>query len=131
MTGHAELIEITYDAAVISEDDLLSVFFLTHDPTTLNRQGNDVGTQYRSVIFYSSEDEKIRFGKFINEKAIDFWSNHIVTSLEPLEVFYPAEDYHQDYYNRNPNQGYCSFVISPKLSKIRATFNHLLKEENG
>ncbi len=128
LTGHAELVEITYDADNISEEDLLAVFFLTHNPTTLNRQGNDVGTQYRSVIFYRSEEEKIRYQSYLKEKAIEFWDDHIVTTIEFLEHFYPAEDYHQDYYARNPNQGYCSFVITPKLSKLRAHFNHLLKE---
>lgn len=128
LTGHAELVEIGYDSDLITEEDLLSVFFLTHNPTTLNRQGNDVGTQYRSVIFHESLEDKERYSTFLKEKAIDFWSDHIVTSLEPLDVFYPAEDYHQDYYKRNPNQGYCSFVITPKLSKLRAKFGHLLKE---
>lgn len=128
LTGHAELIKVDYDPSIISEQELLQVFFLTHNPTTLNRQGNDVGTQYRSVIFYDSDEQKLNYQKFIEDEASKYWSDLIVTSLEKLEVFYPAEEYHQNYYARNMNQGYCSVVISPKLTKLRSNFSHLIKE---
>ena len=128
MTGHAELVKVTYDAAAISLEDLLSVFFATHDPTTLNRQGGDAGTQYRSVIFYTNEQERILIQNFISETVSKLWDNPIVTELTAYEVFYPAEDYHQDYYSRNSNQGYCRIVINPKLVKLREKFSHLLKE---
>lgn len=126
LTGHAELIEITYDSAVITYEQLMTIFFATHDPTTLNRQGNDVGTQYRSAIFYSDVKEKEVAQKFIKEVASAMWDNPVITSLELLEVFYPAEGYHQNYYNNNPGQGYCRVVIEPKLQKFRSQYKHLI-----
>lgn len=126
LTGHAELIRITYDAEMVSLEDLLSVFFTTHDPTTLNRQGNDVGTQYRSVVYCSDSSEIDKVNDFINKKAVSIWDNPIVTQVELLDVFYPAEEYHQNYYRNNPGQGYCRVVIEPKVRKFKAQFQHLL-----
>jgi len=119
MTGHAELIEVTYDDEILSFEELLHVFFLSHDPTTLNRQGNDVGTQYRSVIFHRDQLEKKRIEKFMEEESHKYWDDPIVTTIEPLTTFYPAEDYHHDYYAKNPKQGYCQVVITPKLIKLK------------
>ncbi len=127
-TGHAEAIQIFYDENHISYKELLEIFFATHDPTTLNRQGNDVGTQYRSSIFYKDDIQKQSAEDFIkhleNEQVFD---NPIVTEVEPLGVFYNAEDYHQNYYNQNSEQGYCQFVINPKLKKLRANYSNKLK----
>ena len=128
-TGHAELIEVTYDNSIVSFEELLEIFFLTHNPTTLNRQGNDVGTQYRSVVFYRTEEERSSAEHFIKTKAVAYWENPIVTSLEPLEIFYSAEAYHQDYYRLNPKQGYCQIVIAPKLKKLEAVFKDRLKPQ--
>ena len=127
-TGHAEVIQVVYDPTIITFAQLMQVFFLTHDPTTLNRQGNDIGTQYRSVIFYRNEEEKRIAQETIAEVATSgVYSDRIVTTLEPFEVFYKAEDYHQDYFSQNSNQPYCSLVINPKLMKFRKTFESLLK----
>lgn len=128
-TGHAECLNIEYDPAIISFDELLEVFWKTHDPTTLNRQGADVGTQYRSVIFYHNEDQKTIAEKY--KSALDnsgAYPNPIVTTLEPFTIFYPAENYHQDYYNNNTGQGYCQFVIRPKLEKFEKVFKDKLKK---
>jgi peptide-methionine (S)-S-oxide reductase len=120
-TGHAEVVKITYDDEVISTDDLLEVFFDIHDPTTLNRQGADVGTQYRSTILY--EDGETREKAFrAKELAQNSYSSPIVTTIEPLDRFYPAEQYHQDYYRHNQTQGYCMAVISPKVEKLKKHF---------
>ncbi|MCW5936173.1 MAG: peptide-methionine (S)-S-oxide reductase MsrA [Fimbriimonadaceae bacterium] len=140
-TGHAEVVRIVFDPKEISADDLLRIFFTTHDPTTLNRQGGDVGTQYRSVIFYSTEEEKERAQRVINEVGDEkIWDDPIVTTLEPLRAFYPAEDYHQDYYdkfeNGSPaevagmNVGYCRAVIEPKVRKFRQKYAEKLRK-NG
>jgi len=127
-TGHAEVIQIGYDPKVVSYDELLEIFFKTHDPTTLNRQGADVGTQYRSVIFYQNEEQKKKAEFYKNElNKSGAWDNPIVTEISPLTNFYPAEDYHQDYYENNPNQGYCSFVIGPKVEKFEKVFKNRLK----
>lgn len=129
-TGHAEVVQITFDGQQISYDDLLRVFMSTHDPTTLNRQGADAGTQYRSVIFYhDAEQEKV--AREILAEMAGYYPNPIVTEVSPLETFYPAEDYHQDYYNQNPGQGYCNFVISPKLAKFRKEYADKLKVPKG
>jgi peptide-methionine (S)-S-oxide reductase len=117
-TGHAEVVEVEYDPGVISLEDLLDVFFATHDPTSLNRQGADVGAQYRSVILYTSQEQKERIERFINETAKDY-SMPIVTEVKPLDAFYKAEESHQRYYERNPRQPYCQAVISPKLVKLK------------
>jgi len=128
-TGHAEVVQITFDPTVVSFRELLEVLFTIHDPTTLNRQGNDIGTQYRSAIFFHSEDQKKiaeEVIKDLTEKKI--WGNSIVTQLVPLTEFYPAEEYHQRYFERNPDQGYCQVIISPKVSKFRKTFLDKLKK---
>lgn len=126
-TGHAEVVKIEYDETVISESDLLKVFFAFHDPTTLNRQGNDVGTQYRSIIFYDSEQQKIEIEKLISEEISKYWNDPIITQLKKSSNFYPAENYHDNYFNQNGQQGYCQFVINPKVQKLKANFAHLLK----
>ena len=126
LTGHAELVKITFDSEVISYNELMKIFFATHDPTTLNRQGNDSGTQYRSAIFYTSEENKNASAQFISEVASTMWDAQIVTTLEPLEVFYEAEAYHQNYYNNHTTKGYCRVVIQPKLAKFKKEFQHLL-----
>jgi len=128
-TGHAEVVQITFDPQVVSFDDLLHVFFTIHDPTTLNRQGGDVGTQYRSAIFYHTPDQKAAAERVIAElQSEHVWDDPIVTELKPLESFYPAEEYHRDYFRRNPNQGYCSAVIAPKVAKVRKLFLDKLKQ---
>jgi len=129
-TGHAEVIALEYDADVLSLDELLLVFFKTHNPTTLNRQGNDVGTQYRSAIFYTTEEQRAAAVAMIdtltNEKVFD---NPIVTEVTPATLFYKAEDYHQNYFNDNPGQSYCAFVIQPKLNKFAKEFTDKIKPE--
>jgi len=128
-TGHAEVTQITYDPSIISFDELLEVFWKTHDPTTLNRQGNDVGTQYRSVIFYHNEKQKELAENYKAElDKSGVWDNPIVTEISPFTNFYSAEKYHQDYYNNNPNQGYCTFVITPKVEKFEKVFKDKLKK---
>jgi peptide-methionine (S)-S-oxide reductase len=127
-TGHAEVIKIEFDPAEISFRDLMTVFFATHDPTTLNRQGSDVGTQYRSAIFYADEEHKQEAATFIKElDQAKTFKHSIVTTLEPLTDFYPAEDYHQKYYVNNPYQPYCQYMIPPKLNKLHKQFSQLLK----
>lgn len=126
-TGHAEVVQLQFDPEVISYRDILTIFFHLHDPTTLNRQGADVGTQYRSVIFYhSDEQEKVAREVFEEIDRSDLWSDPLVTQVSPLQEFYRAEDYHQNYYANNPNQPYCTFVISPKMSKLRKLFKDKL-----
>ncbi len=126
-TGHAEAVLVEYDPEVLSYDILLNVFFATHDPTTLNRQGNDIGTQYRSAIFYRSDEQKKLAEEAIDRLEKDGTYTKIVTEVVPLTTFYPAEEYHQNYFARNPEQGYCSAIISPKVAKLRASFAALLK----
>jgi len=129
-TGHAEAIEITFDPAKVSYQDLLEIFFATHDPTTLNRQGYDVGTQYRSGIFYNSENQLISAKKYIEALSESkVFKDQIVTEVTRLDVFYKAEDYHQNYFNNNPNQGYCRAVINPKLEKFQKEFKSKLKKK--
>lgn len=127
-TRHAEVVQITFDPAVISYRELLEVFFTVHDPTTLNRQGADVGTQYRSVIFYHSPEQRATAEDVIADVARQGWYNDpLVTQLAPYETFYPAEDYHQQYFERNPFQGYCRVVIAPKVAKFRQKYMEQLK----
>ncbi len=127
-TGHAECLNIVYDPAKVSFDELLEIFWQVHDPTTLNRQGNDVGTQYRSAIFYHNDEQKAKAEKYKAElDKSGAWDNPIVTIIEPFSKFYPAEDYHQNYYNNNPEQGYCQFVIRPKVEKFEKVFKSKLK----
>lgn len=128
-TGHAEVAKITYDPNVVSFKELLEVFWKTHDPTTLNQQGADVGTQYRSAIFYMNEEQKElaeKYKKRLNESGA--FSAPIVTEITKASIFYPAENYHQDYYSLNPNQGYCRYVIQPKVEKFRKAFADKLKD---
>ena len=128
-TGHAEVVRITFDPAVISFEQLLTVFFHIHNPTTLNKQGADVGTQYRSAIFYTGDEQKNSADKVIADvTASKLWDDPIVTEVTAFDKFYKAEDYHQDYYNNNPNQGYCSVVIAPKVKKFYKEFPRLLKD---
>jgi peptide-methionine (S)-S-oxide reductase len=128
-TGHAEAVQITFDPAVISYADLLDVFFVIHDPTTLDRQGADVGTQYRSAIFaHTPEQEAAARRAIAGLEAARLWSGRIVTQVAPLDAFYPAEDYHRDYYARNSSQGYCQIVIAPKVAKVRKQFFEKLKK---
>lgn len=129
LTGHAEVIQFDFDEKIISYPELLEVFWKTHDPTTLNRQGNDVGTQYRSVIFCHDDQQKqqaIEYKRKLEEAKI--WSDPIVTEITELDVFYPAENYHQEYFNNNKDQPYCSFVINPKLSKFKEVFKDKLAQ---
>jgi len=128
-TGHAECTQITFDSSVISYDELLEIFWKTLDPTTLNKQGNDVGTQYRSVIFYHNDAQKQK-AEFYKNKLTEekIWDKPIITEITKFDKFYPAEDYHQEYYDNNPNQGYCSFVITPKVEKFEKIFKDKLKK---
>lgn len=127
-TGHAEVVRVTFDPQVISYRDLLRVFFAIHDPTTLNRQGNDVGTQYRSAIFYLDEEQKRAAEEVIAElTAAQLWPNPIVTEVTPFDAFYMAEDYHQEYFANNPFQPYCMAVVAPKVAKFRKQFVDRLK----
>lgn len=127
-TGHAEVVQVTFDPAAVSYRELLEIFFVIHDPTTLNRQGADVGTQYRSVIFTHDEGQRKAAEEVMASlKAEGVWQNPIVTQVVPLEKFYPAEDYHQGYYRANPEQGYCRAVVSPKVAKFRQKFAKMLR----
>ncbi len=129
-TGHAEVCQITYDPGKISYDELLEVFWKTHDPTQRNRQGDDVGTQYRSVIFYhDQEQEELAEHYKAKLEAEHIWDRPIVTEIVPFKQFWPAEEYHQNYYNNNPRKGYCSLVITPKLEKFEKVFKSRLKQE--
>lgn len=127
LTGHAEVVQITFDANVISYQDILIIFMTTHDPTTLNRQGADRGTQYRSVIFYHNEDQKNIAELVLNELST-YYDKPIVTEVSAAETFYEAEKEHQDFYKNNPDYGYCTFVIDPKLSKLRQLHSDKLKD---
>lgn len=128
LTGHAEVVQLEFDPEIICFDDILTIFFHVHDPTTLNRQGADVGTQYRSVIFYHDESQKEVAHRVIERITKEkVWKDPIVTEVAPFEAFYIAEDYHQDYYANNPNQPYCTFVISPKVEKFKKNFQEFLK----
>lgn len=127
-TGHAECLDIEYDSSKISFDELLEVFWQTHDPTTLNRQGNDEGTQYRSVVFYHNDEQKTITEKYIADlDKSGSWPNPIVTTLEPFVKFYPAEDYHQNYFNNNGDNPYCQMVVRPKVEKFEKVFKDKLK----
>ncbi len=127
-TGHAEVCQIVYDKSKVSFDEVLEVFWKTHDPTTLNRQGNDFGTQYRSAVFYHNEEQKLiaeKYKKELNDAKV--YPEPVVTEIKPFAVFYPAEDYHQNYYNLNGSQGYCRFVIQPKVEKFEKVFKSKVK----
>ena len=127
-TGHAEVVQVTFDPDVLAYDDLLRIFFALHDPTTLNRQGADIGTQYRSAIFYHSDDQKRAAEQFMREVTeLKLYPAPLVTQLAPLDAFWPAEAYHADYFRRNPSNSYCQVVISPKLAKFRKHFADRLR----
>jgi peptide-methionine (S)-S-oxide reductase len=122
-TGHAEVVQVTFDPSTISFRELLGIFFTIHDPTTLNRQGGDIGTQYRSAIFYHSPEQRATAEQVIGELTAEgLWDDPVVTELTPFAAFYPAESYHQDYFNRNPYQPYCAAVIAPKVAKFRSKY---------
>lgn len=125
-TGHAEVVKIVFDTSILSLEDILEIFWAIHDPTTLNRQGNDVGTQYRSAVFYSNGKQK-EIAENSVQKTQKLWNDPVVTEIQPLVAFYPAEDYHQNYFAKNPNQAYCQVVINPKLAKLRESFASKLK----
>lgn len=127
-TGHAESIQVTFNEAIIPKDVILDIFFLIHNPTTLNRQGNDVGPQYRSAMFYADDTQKAEF-EAATERAKAHWDDPIVTELSPLDKFYEAEPEHQDYFNQNPGNGYCSIVIEPKIVKARKEYSKWFKED--
>ena len=131
-TGHAEVTQIEFDPSVITARDLMTVFFATHDPSQLNRQGHDVGTQYRSAVFYTTPEQKIEAEKMIAEiDTSTLEGAKVVTEVTPLDVFYPAEAEHQDYFGKNPNQAYCTLVINPKVEKVQAKFAELLKRNSA
>ncbi len=131
-TGHAEVVRLTFDPMVISYREILEIFFSIHDPTSLNRQGADVGTQYRSVIFYRDEAQKRTAEQVIREiEAEQIWDKPLVTQLMPFKAFYIAEDYHQEYFKKNPYQGYCQMVVAPKVAKFRQKFANRLKQTAG
>ena len=125
-SGHAEAIEVHFDSAIITISEIFDIFWVIHNPTTLNRQGNDVGSQYRSAIFYANEQQRLAAEESI-AAVQKLWDEPIVTQLTKLEAFYAAEDYHQDYFNKNPGQGYCQIIINPKLKKLREKFAAKLK----
>jgi peptide-methionine (S)-S-oxide reductase len=127
-TGHAEVVRVTFDRAVVSYRELLEIFFTIHDPTTLNRQGNDVGTQYRSVIYYHSP-EQLDTARHVIAEMANVWDAPIVTEVSPAETYYKAEPYHQNYFRQHPLQGYCAFVVAPKLEKFRKIFAEKVKAE--
>jgi peptide-methionine (S)-S-oxide reductase len=128
-TGHAEVVQLTFDPAVVSFRDVLDIFFVIHDPTTLNQQGADVGTQYRSAIFFHTQGQKATAERVIAElEAAHTWDAPIVTEVVPFDTFYPAEEYHRDYFRRNPNQGYCRAVIAPKVAKVRKAYFEKLRK---
>ena len=125
-TGHAEVAKVIFDESIISAEVVLDLYFTVHDPRQLNRQGNDIGTSYRSAMFYQGEEQKAIFEKAL-AKAAEMWDGEIVTTLQPLEVFWPAEEYHQDYFSKNPGNAYCQSVVSGKMAKTRSSFTDYLK----
>jgi peptide-methionine (S)-S-oxide reductase len=130
-TGHAEVVQVTFDSEKLSLENVLTLFFHAHDPTTLNRQGNDVGTQYRSAIYYQNEEQKTVIDKVIDQvEENEVWDRPIVTEVAPLDTFYPAEDYHKNYYKEHPAQPYCNAIIGPKVQKMKNKFSHLLNAES-
>jgi peptide-methionine (S)-S-oxide reductase len=126
-SGHAEVVMINFEPGLINLSELLEIFFAIHDPTTLNRQGNDVGVQYRSIILYANESQKVIAQNVIDDFAKTHWDDPVVTELKPLTKFWPAEDYHKDYFANNPDQAYCQLIINPKLIKFRQKFKEKLK----
>jgi peptide-methionine (S)-S-oxide reductase len=125
-TGHAEVVEVYFDPDLIPSDVILDIFFTIHDPRQLNRQGNDIGTQYRSVMFYRNEEERALF-EAARDRASEMWGGSVVTELAPLATFFPAEEYHQDFFAKNPSQGYCLAVAVPKVNKVRSSYARYLR----
>jgi peptide-methionine (S)-S-oxide reductase len=125
-TGHAEVAKVIFDESIISAEVVLDLYFTVHDPRQLNRQGNDIGSSYRSAMFYQGEEQKALFEKAL-ERAATMWDGEIVTTLQPLEIFWPAEDYHQDYFTNNPGNAYCQTVVTGKMAKTRSSFTEYLK----
>ena len=125
-TGHVEVARVIFDEAIVPAEVILDMFFTLHDPTQLNRQGNDVGTQYRSAMFYENDEQRVMF-EAARDRAIDLWGPSIVTEIVPVETFWMGEEYHQDFFAKNPNQGYCNAVVAPKMAKVRAKFTEYLR----
>jgi peptide-methionine (S)-S-oxide reductase len=125
-TGHVEVAKVIFDEAIVPAEVVLDMFFTLHDPTQLNRQGNDVGTQYRSAMFYENDEQRAMF-EAARDRAIDLWGPAIVTEIIPVETFWMGEEYHQDFFAKNPNQGYCNAVVAPKMAKVRAKFTEYLR----
>ena len=125
-TGHVEVAKVIFDEAIVPAEVILDMFFTLHDPTQLNRQGNDVGTQYRSAMFYENDEQRVMF-EAARDRAIDLWGPSIVTEIVPVETFWMGEEYHQDFFAKNPNQGYCNAVVAPKMAKVRAKFTEYLR----
>lgn len=125
-TGHVEVARVIFDEAIVPAEVILEMFFTLHDPTQLNRQGNDVGTQYRSAMFYENDEQRVMF-EAARDRAIDLWGPAIVTEIIPVETFWMGEEYHQDFFAKNPNQGYCNAVVAPKMAKVRAKFTEYLR----
>ena len=125
-TGHVEVARVIFDEGVVPAEVILDMFFTLHDPTQLNRQGNDVGTQYRSAMFYENDEQRVMF-EAARDRAIDLWGPAIVTEIVPVDTFWMGEEYHQDFFAKNPNQGYCNAVVAPKMAKVRAKFTEYLR----
>jgi peptide-methionine (S)-S-oxide reductase len=125
-TGHVEVAKEIFDEDVVSAEIILDMFFTVHDPTQLNRQGNDVGTQYRSAMFYENDEQRVLF-EAARDRAVELWGSAIVTEIVPVETFWMGEEYHQDFFAKNPNQGYCNAVVAPKMAKVRAKFTEFLR----
>jgi peptide-methionine (S)-S-oxide reductase len=125
-TGHVEVAKVIFDEDVVSAEIILDMFFTVHDPTQLNRQGNDIGTQYRSAMFYENDEQRVLF-EAARDRAVELWGPAIVTEIVPVETFWMGEEYHQDFFAKNPNQGYCNAVVAPKMAKVRAKFTEFLR----
>ena len=125
-TGHVEVAKVIFDESVVPAEVILDMFFTLHDPTQLNRQGNDIGSQYRSAMFYENDEQRTLF-KAARDRAVDLWGPAIVTEIVPVETFWMGEEYHQDFFEKNPNQGYCNAVVAPKMAKVRAKFTEFLR----
>ena len=125
-TGHVEVAKVIFDEDVVSAEIILDMFFTVHDPTQLNRQGNDIGTQYRSAMFYENDEQRALF-EAARDRAVELWGSAIVTEIVPVETFWMGEEYHQDFFAKNPNQGYCNAVVAPKMAKVRAKFTEFLR----
>jgi len=125
-TGHVEVAKVIFDESIVTAEVILDMFFTLHDPTQLNRQGNDIGSQYRSAMFYENDEQRILF-EAARDRAIELWGPAIVTEIVPVETFWMGEEYHQDFFEKNPNQGYCNAVVAPKMAKVRAKFTDFLR----